>query len=57
MFVERYCRYGFERKTHQLQFKYNFKSKNQTIYFSYAIPYTYTQLEEFISEIIDINPK
>lgn len=25
MWVERLCRYGFDRKTHQLQFKYSFQ--------------------------------
>ena len=24
IFVERYCRYGFDRKTYQLQFTFNF---------------------------------
>ena len=29
VFVERLCRYGFDIKTNQLQFTYNFKNKNQ----------------------------
>lgn len=43
-FVERYCRYGFDKKTYQLQFKYNFKKPNTEVYFAYGIPYTYSQL-------------
>ncbi len=49
--MERYCRYGFERKTYQLQFKYNFTKPNTDVYFAYGIPYTYSQMEAFMSEI------
>lgn len=49
--VERICRYGFDRKSFQLQFKYHFKEKNQTIYFAYSIPYTYSRLQNFITDI------
>lgn len=49
--VERICRYGFERKAFQLQFKYNFKEKNQTVYFAYSIPYSYSRLHRVITEI------
>lgn len=48
VWVERICRYGFDRKTFQLQFKYNFREKNQPVYFAYSIPYTYSQLQNFI---------
>lgn len=49
--VERLCRYGFERKSFQLQFKYNFKEKNQNVYFAYSIPYTYTRLQKMVAEV------
>lgn len=49
--VERICRYGFERKAFQLQFKYNFKEKNQTVYFAYSIPYSYSRLHRVITEL------
>lgn len=49
--VERLCRYGFDRKAFQLQFKYHFKEKNQQVYFAYAIPYTYSRLQHFITDV------
>ena len=51
LWAERICRYGFDRKTFQLQFKYNFKEKNSPVYFAYSIPYTYSQLQNFITGI------
>lgn len=49
--MERICRYGFERKAFQLQFKYNFRQKNQTVYFAYSIPYSYSRLHKTISQL------
>ena len=51
LWAERICRYGFDRKTFQLQFKYNFTQKNQSVYFAYSIPYTYSQLQNFITTV------
>lgn len=48
LFVQRFCRFGFDRKNYQLQFVYDFKEVNQTVYFAYSVPYTYTDLENFI---------
>ena len=56
LFVERYCRYGFDKKTYQLQFNYNFTEPNQEVYFAYSVPYTYTDLEKFIKEIKEDYP-
>lgn len=50
-FVERPCRYGFNIRQWQLQFTYNFTEHNQTVYFAYSIPYTFSQLETFVKEI------
>jgi cytosolic carboxypeptidase protein 2/3 len=49
--VDRICRYGFDRKALQLQFKYKFKEKNQTVYFAYSIPYSYSRLHRVITEL------
>ena len=54
--VERICRYGLDKKHHQLQFKYNFTRKNSTLYFAYSIPYTYSHLQHFISEMAQQHP-
>jgi hypothetical protein len=50
-FVQRYCRYGFDIKHYQIQFSLTFTKPNQEILVAYGIPYTYTQLEQFIEEI------
>ena len=57
LFVERYCRYGFDKKTYQLQFGFNFSEVGQSVYFAYSIPYTYTDLEKFVKEIKIAHPK
>ena len=56
-YVERFCRYGIDHKNFQLQFKFNFTDKNQTVYFAYAVPYTYSKLEKFIKEVATDNPE
>ena len=45
VFVERYCRYGLDKKTNQLQFTFQFTKANQSAYFAYSVPYTYSDLE------------
>ena len=57
IFVERYCRYGFDKKTYQLQFTFNFTEPGQVEYFAYSVPYTYSDLEKFIRDIKTANPK
>lgn len=57
IFVERYCRYGFDKKTYQLQFTFNFTEPGQVVYFAYSVPYTYSDLEKFIRDIKTANPK
>lgn len=55
LFGERYLRYGEDKKSYHLQFKYNFKQPNQTVEFAYAIPYTYSDLCTFIDRLKDQN--
>jgi hypothetical protein len=50
-FVERLCRYGSNRVSNQLQFKYDFKYEDMEVYFAYSIPYTYSYLQTFINSI------
>lgn len=57
IFVERYCRYGFDKKTYQLQFTFNFTEPGQVVYFAYSVPYTYSDLETFIRDIKTAHPK
>lgn len=57
VFVERYCRYGFDKKTYQLQFLFNFTEPGQVVYFAYSVPYTYSDLEMFVKGIKAQNPK
>ena len=51
VFVERFCRYGFDKKTYQLQFSYNFTQANEEVYFAYAVPYTFSDFENFIKQM------
>ena len=41
----------FEDNNFTLSFEYNFKHPNDTVFFSYSYPYTYTQLTEYLQEI------
>lgn len=50
-FVERLCRYGTGRTANQLQFKFDFSRENMEVYFAYSIPYTYSDLLEFLEDI------
>jgi hypothetical protein len=50
-FVQRYCRYGFDIKHYQLQFSWTFSKAGQEVRFAYGIPYTYSELEQFVKEI------
>lgn len=53
MFVERLCRYGTGRVDNQLQFKYDFKEPNMEVCFAYSIPYTFSDLQDYLSSIQD----
>lgn len=50
-FVERLCRYGTERVSNQLQFKFDFYAENMEVYFAYSIPYTYSDMQQFVQSI------
>lgn len=40
-----------------MQFGYTFREVDQTVYFAYSIPYTYTDLERFVTEIKMAHPR
>ena len=50
-FVERLCRYGTGRTANQLQFKFDFGREDMEVYFAYSIPYTYSDLLQFVEDI------
>lgn len=52
-FVERLCRYGTNHIENQLQFKYDFKEENMEVDFAYAIPYTFSDLQDYSHSIKD----
>lgn len=51
LFNERLCKYGSEKIYNQLQFTFNFHTENMEVLFAYSIPYTFSNLQKYISEI------
>ena len=44
-------RLGYKNPCYCLSFEYTFTGDNDTVYFAYSIPYTFTMLTNFLSQI------
>jgi hypothetical protein len=49
-------RHGHGRTTFSLTFKYTFESRDDTVYFAYCYPYTYSDLTSFLGSLKDAYP-
>ena len=41
---------------YSLRFEYEFQHDNDVVYFAYAVPYTYTELSQYITKLTDSSP-
>ncbi len=41
------------KKYYMLSFDYTFKKPNDEVYFAYALPYTFSKLNNYIKEVMD----
>lgn len=45
------CKNGSSKTYYTLTFRYTFKHANDTVYFAYCYPYTYSELMDDLAEI------
>ncbi|EAR84877.2 zinc carboxypeptidase family protein (macronuclear) [Tetrahymena thermophila SB210] len=56
-FKNQILRESQEKKTYYtLQFSYKFENSNDTVYFAHCYPYTYTDLNNYLSGLLSSNP-
>jgi hypothetical protein len=42
---------GYQKRFYELAFTYDFKTKNDTVYFAYCVPYTFSKLQAHLKAL------